>query len=245
MPTDALLARFLQALSDLNPLAVWAHGSLAGGDYQEGRSDLDLIAVLPDAPGLRTLRHVVALHRRLRADPLAAVLHCSYLAPATLADPGRSHLTWAHGHVMRRPVTPVTRRELHDFGRVLHGEPPGGLLPEVSDAQLGAFVVQDQRDFWRPAVDKARLWRQDVWVDLGLLTFARATVTLRDGRLISKREALGELRGLGAPEEVVEDIERRRYGGPAPVRADWLTRRAELTRGYLGPAIDALVTTYG
>ncbi|ANP54348.1 hypothetical protein J2Z21_006275 [Streptomyces griseochromogenes] len=245
MPTDALLARFLHALSDLSPVAVWAHGSLAGGDYQEGRSDLDLIAVLPGPRSLSTVRRVVTLHRRLRSEPLAGRLHCSYLTPATLQDPGRSHLTWAHGHVMRRPVTPVTRRELHDFGRVLHGRAPAGLLPAVPDRQLNDFVVDDQRGFWRPAVDKARLWRQDIWVDLGLLTFARATVTLRDGRLISKREALAELPALGAPEEVVEDITRRRYEEPAPADAGWPDRRAELTRAYLGPAIDALVNTYG
>ncbi|AKJ13905.1 nucleotidyltransferase [Streptomyces incarnatus] len=246
MPTASLLDRFLEELLPLRPRAVWAHGSLAGGDYQEGRSDLDLIAVLPGPVRLATVRRVVGLHRRLRALPLAAKLHCSYLAPAGLEDPDRSHLTWAHARVLRRPVTPVTRRELHDFGRVLHGEPPAGLLPPVPERQLRAFVVRDQRDFWRPHVDRARLWKQDIWVDAGLLTFARATVTLRDGRLVSKREAVTELPGLGAPAEVVEDITRRRYDrDPAPATGNWLDRRAQLTRAYLGPAIDTLVTTYG
>jgi hypothetical protein len=90
-------------------------------------------------------------------------------------------------------------------------------------------------------VDRARLWDQDVWVDLGLLTFARATATLRDGRLISKREALDLLPALGAPAEVVEDIRRRRYGQ----RAEEVPHRGELTRVFLGPAIDDLVRTYG
>lgn len=246
MPTDVLLDRFLSELAALEPAAVWAHGSLAGGDYQEGRSDLDLIAVI-DAPlRLSTVRRVVTLHRRLRSDPLAAKLHCSYLAPGTLDAPDQRHLTWAHDHIMRRPVTPVTRRELHAFGRVLHGEPPAKLMPPVSDQELNGFVVRDQRDFWRPAVDKARLWHQDIWVDLGLVTFARATVTLREGRLITKREALDELPALGAPAEVVEDVVRRRYDDPVPSpEADWLDRRSELTRSYLGPAIDDLVTRYG
>ncbi|WP_037669541.1 nucleotidyltransferase domain-containing protein [Streptomyces griseus] len=243
--TDALSARFLDGLMALSPTAVWAHGSLAGGDYQEGRSDLDLIAVLPETITLRTVRRVVALHRGLRAEPLAPQLHCSYLTPRTSADAEHPHLTWAHDHVMRRPVTPVTRRELHAFGRVLYGEAPTGLLPPVPDGELAAFVVRDQRDFWRPAVDKARLWRQDVWVDLGLLTFARADVTLREARLISKREALELLPGLGAPTEVVDDIRRRRYEEPARRTEDWTARRGELARAYLGPAIDRLVSAYG
>lgn len=179
------------------------------------------------------------LHARLRAEPLAGQLHCTYLTPS--ADPGRRHLTWAHEELFKRPVTAVTRRELHDFGRVLHGKPPTDLLPPVTDRELADFVVRDQRDFWRPAVDNAPLWTREVWVDLGLVTFARASVTLREGRLISKREALELLPGLGAPVAVVEDIRGRRYGDPRPA----VENRAELTRAYLGPAIDELVAAYG
>jgi len=45
--TGRLLGRFVGAVQPVVPLvSVWAHGSLAGGDYQPGRSDLDLIAIL-------------------------------------------------------------------------------------------------------------------------------------------------------------------------------------------------------
>ncbi len=132
---------------------------------------------------------------------------------------------------------------------MLHGGSPKDLLPEVTDQELAEFVVRDQRDFWRPAVDKPQLWLENGWVDVGLTTFARATVTRRDGRLITKREALDLLPALGAPVEVVADVVRRRYDDTVPsaaaVEGDWLRRRAELTRAYLGPAIDDLVTRYG
>ncbi|MET7734372.1 nucleotidyltransferase domain-containing protein [Streptomyces sp. NPDC005402] len=238
MQTDVLLDRFLAALTPLDPVAVWAHGSLAGGDYQEGRSDLDLIAVLPSITP-RTVWRLAKLHARLRAEPLSGQLHCTYLTPS--ADMDGRHLTWAHEELFKRPVTAVTRRELHAFGRVLHGKPPAELLPPVPDRELTDFVVRDQRDFWRPAVDNAPLWSRDVWVDLGLLTFARASVTLREGRLISKCEALELLPGLGAPVAVVEDIRARRYGDAVATVED----RAALTRSYLGPAIDELVAAYG
>ncbi|WP_316777474.1 nucleotidyltransferase domain-containing protein [Streptomyces sasae] len=244
MQTETLLTRFRHELTALDPVAVWAHGSLAAGDYQEGRSDLDLIVVLPGRITPAVVWKVATVHARLRALPLAAGLHCTYLTPSTAADPDRRHLTWAHAELFRRTVSPVTRRELHAFGRVLDGRPPAGLLPPVSDRVLGDFVVRDQRDFWRPAVDNAPLWTRDIWVDLGLITFARATVTAREGRLISKREALDLLPGLGAPVEVVEDIRSRRYGDPAPPTGEWTVRRARLARDYLGPAIDALTASY-
>jgi hypothetical protein len=239
--TVTLLERFLDELRDLSPLALWAHGSLGGGDYQEGRSDLDLIAVLDAPVSARTAWRAGRLHARLRHDPLADRLHCTYLTPRTAGDALREHLTWAHERLFRRTVTPVTRRELHTFGLVLHGEPPAALLPPVSDTELDAFVVRDQREFWRPAVDRAHLWDRDIWVDLGLLTFARATATLREGRLISKREALDLLPALGAPADVVEDIRRRRYGQ----RTEEVPYRGERTRLFLGPAIDDLVRTDG
>ena len=45
--------------------------------------------------------------------------------------------------------------------------------------------------------------------------------------------------------EVVEDVARRRYGQERrPVAEGWRERRRELTRGYLGDAIDGLVTAY-
>ncbi|MBW8795985.1 MAG: nucleotidyltransferase [Streptomyces sp.] len=246
MDTETLLARFVRELSALDPVAVWAHGSLAAGDdYQEGRSDLDLIAVLPGPVTPAVVWRIRVAHARLRALPLAAVLHCTYLTPSTAADPARRHWTWAHQRLFKRPVTPVTRRELHAFGRVLHGRAPAGLLPSVTDRELGDFVVRDQREYWRPAVDKASRWTQDVWVDLGLITFARATVTVREGRLISKREALDLLPGLGAPAEVVDDIRSRRYDAcPAAPTKEWTDRRGRLTRDYLGPAIDALTASY-
>ncbi|WP_159775707.1 nucleotidyltransferase [Streptomyces sp. HM190] len=240
--TAALLRRFVDGLRDgPDPVAVWAHGSLGGGDYQEGRSDLDLIAVLDGPITAGTVWRVARLHARLRRELLADLLHCACLTPGTASDPTRRHLTRAHGQLFRRTVTPVTRRELHTFGVLLHGVPPRALLPPVPAVDLAAFVVGDQRDFWRPAVDRADLWQRDVWVDLGPLTHARAAATLRDGRLISKREALDLLPALGAPGEVVEDVRRRRYGQPGPV----VPRRGELAREFLGPAIDDLVRVYG
>ena len=77
---------------------------------------------------------------------------------------------------------------------------------------------------------------RDIWVDLGLLTLARATVTLRDGTLITKAQALCVLTELGAPAEVVDDIRQRRYGNPGPASQRWIARRAELTLTFLRPA---------
>jgi hypothetical protein len=111
----------------------------------------------------------------------------------------------------------------------------------VTGKQLAEFVISDLAGFWLPSLDHRQRWDRDIWVDLGLLTLARATVTLQDGRLITKAEALGVLAGLGAPAEVVDDIRQRQYGDPGPAAPRWITRRADLTRAFLEPAIRQLL----
>jgi hypothetical protein len=242
--TGQLLGRFVSALQPVVPLvSVWAHGSLAGGDYQPERSDLDLLAILSRPCTEAEEQRLEKLHESLgNAVALASKLHCSYCAAGELDDPARMHLTWAHEELMLRRVTPVTRRELSDFGLVLYGETAAARFPPVTDEQLAEFVVQNMESFWLPSLDHRERWDRDIWVDLGLLTLARAMVTLRDNKLITKAEALSVLTQLGAPAEVVDDIRQRRYGDPGPASPLWIARRAELTLAFLRPAIEQLVS---
>ncbi|MFF0446431.1 nucleotidyltransferase [Streptomyces sp. NPDC004609] len=251
--TDQLTRRLLERFVDrvrraLPVVSVWVHGSAAAGiDYRPSRSDLDLIAVVDRPCTPAEERRLAELHRTLAKDiPAAAKLHCGYPPAGELADPAREHPAWAHEELIRRPVGPVTRRELHEFGLVLYGRPVADLLPPVTDAQLKASIAGELADGWRTTLSRERLL-QDAWVDFGFLTLARAAVTLRTGELISKREALGVLTvELGAPAEVVEDISRRRYAEPAPAPAseEWTARRAELALAFLAPALERVIASY-
>ncbi|HEX4813116.1 MAG TPA: nucleotidyltransferase domain-containing protein [Nonomuraea sp.] len=233
--TDRLLRQFLDAVEPAVPLvALWAHGSLATDDYRPGLSDLDLVAVIEEPVTMEQWRRIKALHRALDL-PLADRLHCSYMAREELADLSAEHVTWAHDRVFRRPVTAVTRRELHTKALELYGPPAPDLLPPVSDAELAAFVRADLRDFWLVMAQGRRRWLRDIWVDQGTLTVARASVTLRNGRLISKREALDVLHELGAPPTMVADVRARRYGTPSPKLSRF--RRAKQARAFIRTTI--------
>jgi len=245
--TGLLLERFAAEAGGAVPLtALWAHGSLALGDYQPGRSDLDLIALTEAVATPAQQQDLRRVHEALHDQvPLAQKLHCTYVARADWADTGRDHLTWAHAELFARPVTAVSRRELHLGGLVLLGPGPAAVVPPVSDEELADFIRADLRDNWYPHTAQADLWRQDIWVDVGLLTFARATVTLRDGRLITKREALGVLAGLGAPDALVRDMYQRRYENPPPVTETWRTQRGEQARTFFREGIRQLLALAG
>jgi hypothetical protein len=238
-----LLDRFADDAGGVVPLAaLWAHGSLALGDFQPGRSDLDLVALTEAAPAGAQERELRRVHEALQAEaPMAEKLHCAYVARPEAGDPGRSHLTWAHGELLSRIVSPVSRRELHQGGLRLLGPAPSAVIPPVTDKELTDYIRGDLRDYWYPKTGEAGYWVHDIWVDIGLLTFARAAVTLQDGRLITKREALGVLARLGAPASVVRDIYQRRYESPPPVTEHWRAERGNQARTYLREGIRQLL----
>ena len=224
---------------------MWVHGSLALGDFQVGRSDFDLVAVLDGPivdPGVREF------HRSLeKTHPLAEKLHCSYMQVDQLADASLRHPTWAQQRYFDRPVGAVTRRELALGDRTLFGPPPSSLLPATTDEELAAFIRDDLEHFWYPATRKLTPWYTDIWVDLGLITVARAGVTLTTGHLITKQAALSLLPSLGAPSSVVTDIHHRRYGPPTRTWPWWRHRRGVLTRAVPpdGDPVGAQLTVIG
>jgi len=239
-----LLDRFTADIGRVVRLtALWAHGSLALGDFQPGRSDLDLIALVGEPVSDQQRQELQLVHEALAADePLAELLHCTYVAAAELADVSRVHATWAMSEMFDRRVSVLSRRELQAGGLALYGPDPREVVPPVSDRQLADYVRADLSDFWHPRTEVPHLWLREVWVDLGFLTLARASVTLQDGRLISKREAFDVLGRLGAPADVVRDIYQRRYDAQLPPVGDsWRTRRGELARSFVRQGIERVL----
>lgn len=238
--TGRVLRRFRADVAQALPLlALWAHGSLASGDYVPGRSDLDLVALVAAPVTSAERLELQRVHESLIGDELlAAELHCTYVASGQQADPGRSHLTWAHAELFERPVSPVSRRELLHGGLCLLGPAPAAVLPAVTDAELTCYIRADLRDFYYPHTSRADLWLQDIWVDLGMLTLARAEVALRELQLITKREALDVLASMHAPADVVSDIRDRRYGTAPAMSDDWRTARGELARTFIRTGIE-------
>jgi hypothetical protein len=238
---ERLLEEFTTALRRLGVLAVYLGGSAAAGTYEPALSDLDVIAVVADAstPDAPTLE---ALHRRLIRDvPVAVRLHCAYVVSAEASDSSVKHLTWSHAEMHRRIVSGVARAELHEFGRTLLGPAPGDTFPAVSPAQLRTAVRGELTGYWQNAVRRRPLvWLDTTYVDLGLITLARADATLADGRLISKREAIARLPSLGVPSDLVAEIAARRDGQTPQDSPMHRVRRAVKVRALMGQGIQAM-----
>jgi hypothetical protein len=197
-------------------------------------SDLDLVALVA-APLDRGQQGAVSdLHEALvRTRPRAAKLHCDYLPATEVHDVTTAHLRWAHGELYRHPLSGIARAELLRFGITLWGPAPGAVLPRVGDADLAAAVRRELTGYWADALGKPHLWLQDVYVDVGLFTLARADATLREGRLVTKQEALPRLAGLGVDPGLVAEMAQRRDGCTVHLSAAQRLRRARHVRAVM------------
>ena len=242
---DDLVRSFATAVRPVAGVtAFWVAGSLASGDFRPGVSDLDLVALVERPLEDGQQQALVTLHTALvRDDDRAAKLHCDYVPATEVDDVACAHLRWAHRELYRHPLGGIARAELLRFGSTLFGAPPGDVLPPVSAADLEAAVRGELTGYWAAALRKPHLWLQDVYVDIGLFTLARAEATLRDGRLLTKQEALPRLAGLGVDPDVVAEMSRRRAGRPVHLSAAQRLSRARHVRRVMTRGIADLTRT--
>lgn len=217
--------------------AFYAGGSIGSGDYRPGVSDLDLVAVLA-APLTRARRaRLRAVHRAIGA----AKLHCAYVPSAEISEISRKHVNWAHERMFRRTLSGIARAELHQFGVTVYGPPPSALVPVVGRDDLAEAARVELRGYWTGAVRRAKVWRTDLHVDLGLTTVSRAGVTIATGRLITKREAIDRLPSLGVPPALTDEIRRRRAGERVTLSEAEIRDRAVLVRGLMRDNLEKLL----
>ncbi|NMO57651.1 nucleotidyltransferase [Actinoplanes sp. TBRC 11911] len=235
---EPLVSRFADSVREVARVSgFYAGGSIGSGDYHPGISDLDLVAVLSE-PLTRTRRTALkAVHAAFDVPKL----HCAYVPVAEADDPDRTHVTWAHEQMFRRPLSRISRAELHRFGVTVYGPAPASVFPPVSDAELAEGARAELRGYWTGALRHPRRWRTDLHVDLGLTTVSRADATIAEGRLITKREAIDRLPSLGVPVELAGEIRRRRAGETVTLTEDQVRDRAVLVRAIMRRELDRLL----
>ena len=74
-----------------------------------------------------------------------------------------------------------------------------------------------------------------------MTTVSRADVTIAEGRLITKRDAIDRLPSLGVPVELAEEIRRRRAGEAVVLAEPWIRERAGLVRGIMREQLGRLL----
>ena len=229
------------ALGDLVK-GLYVGGSLAGGDYHPGVSDIDAVALLERAPSPRTRRLLVEVHERLVDEAQdGSALHCVYVPAGLVTDVRRQHWTWAFGELFRRPLSAIARAELLAEPITVVGPEPSTWLPPMSVDDLRDAARAELAGYWTRALRKRAIWLQDVYVDLGLTVWARAEATIDEGVLITKAEAVVRMAERGVPRDIVDGVARRRAGEQVLLTEEQRRQRAEFVRGFLTAQVSRLL----
>jgi hypothetical protein len=207
---------------------LYLEGSTALGDYREGVSDVDFVAVTARQPETEVIRAVHAgLPRRPIFDGCYVTLDDLRRDPRSL-PPGTA--------VHERRVNPSTPRSLVTW----HVLAQGGVAVRGMDAPevftdwpgLAELTLENLESYWRPWARRMRVSPVGLsgWaVTWGVLGAARLRHTLAAGRVTSKTEAGRFAVDTYGPrwERIVAEALRLRLGGPARYREPF-TRRADL-----------------
>lgn len=238
VPAVAALASALGDTVD----GLYVGGSVASGDYRPAVSDIDAVALVGDPLGPAARRALTHTHQELgRAGVDAAGLHCAYVVRRHVGDVAYRHWTWAFDELFRRPFSGIGRAELLADPVVVHGPRPSQWLPAMDVDDLRDAARTELSGYWTTALRKRAIWRQDVYVDHCVTTVGRADLTIRDGRLVTKTEAIAHLAELGLPPEILDGVRRRRAGNDVWISPAEREARADEVRAFLRRQIARLL----
>jgi hypothetical protein len=205
LPPDAaeIVAEYLDAIDRTVPgLLVGLHavGSIALGDYQPGRSHIDVVAVVAEEPADLDRAALARVHRNHAPNVDGPYVPLDRFAGRPEdANPVPFHLD---GHFERHgdcaECNPVTWAILADRAVTVRGPVPSELGVSHDDAAVRAFCRKNLRDYWGgwarriSWLMKPRRPRGPApahLVEWGVLGVARTYAAATDGLILSKTDA--------------------------------------------------------
>jgi hypothetical protein len=208
LPDDvqAVTRQHLDALDTAAPglaTALYVTGSVALGDYQQGRSDIDFMAFLSrPVTDPETVGHLAAVHAGL-AGP--ADYNGNYVAMACVPgvpddEPSAPHVVGGQFHAdePNHQLTPATWAEFARYGIAIRGPRPAQLGIRVSRDRLSEWTLRNLSTYWRnqaeQGIETLRANDRGTSIDAGVVAWmalgpARLHYTLATGDIASKAAA--------------------------------------------------------
>lgn len=190
---DELLSR-AQAVLGSNFVGLYLYGSLASGDFDPERSDIDFVIVTRNAVSNEQISTLEAMHIGLANSGLkwAKKLEGSYIPQADLRRYERTEteyptLNEGKFYLGRHSSDWIIQRHiLREHGVVLAGVPPRNLIDPVEPEDLRRAVIGVLNDWWTPMLENPAWLRSDEYQAYAVLTMCRALFTLEHGSIASK-----------------------------------------------------------
>ena len=187
---------------------MYLYGSLASGDFDPQRSDIDFVVVTAGELPAEMLPALEAMHARLAASgsKWAKRLEGSYIPQRALwrYDPAQAQhpsigVDWSFGVGHQGSDGVIQRYILREQGVMLAGPAPQTLIDPVQPNDLRRAVVATLHEWWSQQLDNPVWMNSREYQAYAVLTMCRALYTLQHGTIVSKpvaarwtQEALSE-----------------------------------------------------
>lgn len=179
-------------------IGLYLTGSLALGDFNPNRSDIDFVAAtavdLPD----ETVAALAAMHARLRASgrKWATKIEGDYIPLATLRRYDPANVSYPHlgddGHFaveLHGSDMIIQFHTLREKGVALAGPPPHTLIDPIPSDDLRRAASGVLKGWWQPMLDSPYRLPESGYQVYAILTMCRMLYTIRLGGVISKPAA--------------------------------------------------------
>ena len=176
-------------------VGMYLDGSLAIGDFDPDKSDIDFVVVTKAEVSTSTFEALETMHRSFSAgvSKWGRELEGSYISRHVLRHDRRPA---AHPYIDRGSVLamvqhesgywPIHRHMVREHGVVLAGPPTHTLIDPVSPAELREAVRGILREWWKPMLTEGPLLRNGFYRCYAVLTMSRMLYTLRQGTIVTK-----------------------------------------------------------
>jgi hypothetical protein len=191
-----LLLSNMQATLGDHFIGLYLGGSLALGDFDPQRSDIDFVAVTVDELPSEIIVALEEMHTRLWATGIkwTRKLDGSYVPQQVLPhwtsdDPPCPFVEGDRFYVTNQGSAVMQRHIIHQHGVVVAGPSPYALLDPVDANELRSALRDMLAKWWRPLLDDPDWVQQSQKQPFAILTMCRALYTLEHGVVASKPTA--------------------------------------------------------
>jgi hypothetical protein len=202
---DLLLSSVQTTLGD-HFVGMYLYGSLASGDFDPHRSDIDFVVVTAGELPQDRIAALETMHTRLAASGLkwAAKLEGAYVPRHAIRRHDQTPCpNFNEGRFQVSPLGSdwvIQRHVMREQGAALVGPAPHTLIDPVAPDDLRRAIRDVLVEWWAPMIDDpAWLYGRSEYQAFAVLTMCRALYTLHHGDISSKpvaarwaQAALGE-----------------------------------------------------
>jgi predicted nucleotidyltransferase len=191
-----LLAKSRDILKN-NLLAMYLHGSIAAGDFNHDKSDIDFIIVIEEQisdkiiPKLRQMHNDLLSLDSVWGKRLEGSFVCrdllKHIEPPIEPRPNInganfSIVPYGYEWVLEKYV-------LREKSIVVTGPPPETLIAPISFREINEALKKLLRQDWKPLLQKSSRLHEEGYREYAVLTMSRCLFTFSQNKIVSKKKA--------------------------------------------------------